>query len=144
MSFHNRLNTLASLRRLRPRTVRLRLTLLYGMLFLASGAVLLAITNVLVRHNTSAVHSKGLRGASIAITKAPTRASQSLPQPGPVRSRMVPVGRPHPPAAPPPLPTRPCCTNSRFNRVLRYASWLPRRSLWAGSSPAGCYAPSTQ
>jgi signal transduction histidine kinase len=38
--------------RLPARTVRLRLTLLYGALFLASGAVLLAITYLLVRHNT--------------------------------------------------------------------------------------------
>lgn len=34
------------------RTVRLRLTLLYGALFLASGALLLGITYVLVSHNT--------------------------------------------------------------------------------------------
>jgi signal transduction histidine kinase len=37
---------------LRPRTVRLRLTLLYGALFAASGAVLLAITYLLVSHST--------------------------------------------------------------------------------------------
>jgi signal transduction histidine kinase len=42
------------LARLPPRTVRLRLTVLYGALFLASGAVLLAITYLLVR-NASAV-----------------------------------------------------------------------------------------
>jgi signal transduction histidine kinase len=36
----------------RPRTVRLRLTLLYGVLFAVSGAVLLAITYLLVRHST--------------------------------------------------------------------------------------------
>jgi signal transduction histidine kinase len=35
--------------RLQRRTVRLRLTALYGALFLASGAVLLAITNILAR-----------------------------------------------------------------------------------------------
>lgn len=40
------------LARLPPRTVRLRLTLLYGALFLVSGAVLLAITYLLVRHAT--------------------------------------------------------------------------------------------
>jgi signal transduction histidine kinase len=38
--------------RLPRRTVRLRLTLLYGALFLVSGAALLAITYVLVRHAT--------------------------------------------------------------------------------------------
>jgi len=37
------------------RTVRLRLTLLYGALFLASGAALLGITYVLVRHATRGV-----------------------------------------------------------------------------------------
>ncbi|MFF5263841.1 sensor histidine kinase [Actinomadura viridis] len=35
-----------------PRTVRMRLTLLYGSLFTASGAALLAITYLLVRRNT--------------------------------------------------------------------------------------------
>lgn len=35
--------------------VRLRLTLLYGLLFLASGAVLLAITYLLVKHNAPGV-----------------------------------------------------------------------------------------
>jgi signal transduction histidine kinase len=38
--------------RLPPRTVRLRLTLLYGTLFLISGAVLLTITYLLVRNTT--------------------------------------------------------------------------------------------
>jgi signal transduction histidine kinase len=38
--------------RLRPPTVRLRLTLLYGGLFLVSGAILLAITYVLFRRST--------------------------------------------------------------------------------------------
>ncbi|WP_433179428.1 sensor histidine kinase [Actinoallomurus sp. CA-150999] len=37
---------------LRPRTVRLRLTLLYGVLFAMSGAVLLTITYLLVQHAT--------------------------------------------------------------------------------------------
>ncbi|MCO5997536.1 sensor histidine kinase [Actinoallomurus rhizosphaericola] len=37
---------------LRPRTVRLRLTALYGVLFAVSGAILLAITYLLVRHAT--------------------------------------------------------------------------------------------
>ncbi len=41
--------------RLPRRTVRLRLTLVYAGLFLASGAVLLAITYVLVRHATGDV-----------------------------------------------------------------------------------------
>jgi signal transduction histidine kinase len=41
--------------RLPPRTVRLRLTLLYGGMFLVSGAVLLAITYLLVRHSTGSL-----------------------------------------------------------------------------------------
>src|SRR5262245_20660081 len=41
--------------RLPPRTVRLRLTALYGMLFTVSGAVLLAITYLLVRSTGSLV-----------------------------------------------------------------------------------------
>jgi signal transduction histidine kinase len=41
-----------SLARLPPRTLRLRLTFLYGALFLASGAVLLAITYLLFRNAT--------------------------------------------------------------------------------------------
>jgi signal transduction histidine kinase len=44
-----------ALRLLPRRTVRLRLTLVYAGLFLASGAVLLAITYVLVRHATDQV-----------------------------------------------------------------------------------------
>jgi signal transduction histidine kinase len=79
MGLHNSFARLVGHPRLRPRTVRLRLALLYGGLFLASGAVLLAITNVLVRHNTSAALPKGLRGTSIAVTKAPGTATQSLP-----------------------------------------------------------------
>lgn len=39
--------------RLRPHTVRLRLTVLYGVLFLACGTALLAVTYVLVEHGTS-------------------------------------------------------------------------------------------
>jgi signal transduction histidine kinase len=44
-----------AIRLLPRRTVRLRLTLVYAALFLASGAVLLAITYVLVRHATGDV-----------------------------------------------------------------------------------------
>jgi signal transduction histidine kinase len=50
-----RLARIAGVRRLPTRTVRLRLTLLYGGLFLLSGVVLLAITYVLVRHSTRPV-----------------------------------------------------------------------------------------
>lgn len=37
-------------------TIRMRLTALYGFLFLVSGAGLLAITNLLFRHAISAKH----------------------------------------------------------------------------------------
>ena len=48
----DRLTRSAYRRNLRRRTVRMRLTLLYGGLFLACGAALLAITYVLVAHAT--------------------------------------------------------------------------------------------
>jgi signal transduction histidine kinase len=51
------------------RTVRLRLTLLYGGLFLASGAALLAFTNFLVRRATAGTFDfKGKNGQSITIS----------------------------------------------------------------------------
>ena len=68
--------------RLRPRTVRLRLTMLYGMLFVASGAVLLAITNLLVRQNTRAALPKTLGGTSISITGSDAPTSRPLPSSG--------------------------------------------------------------
>ncbi|HEY2939707.1 MAG TPA: HAMP domain-containing protein, partial [Gaiellaceae bacterium] len=67
-------------RRLPARTIRLRLTLLYGGLFLASGAALLAITYVLVRHATDGV-LVGTRGnTTFAIS--------------PTKSHRAPTGRP--------------------------------------------------
>jgi signal transduction histidine kinase len=56
--------TLTALRRpaREDRTVRVRLTLLYGGLFAACGATLLAITYVLVRHFTAHVQSLERRG----------------------------------------------------------------------------------
>jgi signal transduction histidine kinase len=61
----NHLSTRARSTRLPARTVRLRLTALYGALFLLCGAGLLAITNALVRH--SAALPKPPRGSSIAV-----------------------------------------------------------------------------
>lgn len=46
------MHPLLLIRRLPPRTVRLRLTLLYGALFAVSGVVLLAVTYLLVSHST--------------------------------------------------------------------------------------------
>jgi len=53
--------------RLPRRTVRLRLTLIYGGLFLVSGAVLLAITYLLVRHSTG--HLVLIKGGPGAATQ---------------------------------------------------------------------------
>jgi hypothetical protein len=62
--------------RLPPRTIRLRLTLLYGSSFVASGAALLAITYLLARYFT----------AHILITTAPsgTSGTQGDPLGGPL------------------------------------------------------------
>ena len=63
MALSDRLIRLASRRPLPRRTVRLRLTMLYGCLFLASGAGLLAITYVLVAHAT--VRPAYVRGSTV-------------------------------------------------------------------------------
>jgi signal transduction histidine kinase len=60
--YRHRLAALAASRRPPRRTVRLRLTLLYGGLFLLSGAVLLAVTYVLVVNATDGVIFKGQNG----------------------------------------------------------------------------------
>ncbi|WP_066939941.1 sensor histidine kinase [Microtetraspora fusca] len=64
------------------RTVRLRLTLLYGGLFLVSGATLLAITYVLVRH---AVMGQVVKSFIPAPDNAPI-PSPGMPPPGKSRS----------------------------------------------------------
>jgi signal transduction histidine kinase len=65
----NRLSKRARSTHLPPRTVRLRLTALYGALFLLFGAGLLAFTNALVRH--SAALPRPPRGTSIAVQMLP-------------------------------------------------------------------------
>jgi signal transduction histidine kinase len=69
----NRLSRRARSARLSPRTVRLRLTVLYGVLFLLCGAGLLAITNALVRH--SAALPRPGRNTQIAIQMIPGGSS---------------------------------------------------------------------
>ncbi|MCC5579589.1 HAMP domain-containing protein [Microtetraspora sp. AC03309] len=64
------------------RTVRLRLTLLYGGLFLVSGATLLAITYVLVRH---AVMGQAVKSFIPAPDNVPV-PSPGMPPPGKLRS----------------------------------------------------------
>nr|ALK27910.1 putative histidine kinase [Streptomyces sp. DSM 11171] len=65
------------------RTVRLRMTLLYGGLFLVSGASLLAITYVLVRHAVGAPPAKE------PLPLAPDDASTMLPPRPEARGRKV-------------------------------------------------------
>ena len=67
--------------RLPQRTVRLRLALLYGLLFLASGAVLLGVTYLLVRGSSGAVtaHPTALgQPASAPQTVASTQQTRDL------------------------------------------------------------------
>jgi signal transduction histidine kinase len=62
------------------RTVRLRLTLLYGGLFLASGAALLAITYVLVRGNDDVLLGTRKDGSTVAVSKNQGEADGSRKQ----------------------------------------------------------------
>jgi signal transduction histidine kinase len=62
-----RLATISLRDHLPRRTVRLRLTALYGGLFLASGAILLAVTYLLVRHNTSTMGAYTIRSKNGVI-----------------------------------------------------------------------------
>jgi signal transduction histidine kinase len=63
--------------RLPRRTIRMRLTMLYGALFLVSGAGLLAFTYVLVLHATAGVIFKGQDGSASVIGSA-----RGAPSPG--------------------------------------------------------------
>ncbi|WP_329255885.1 HAMP domain-containing histidine kinase [Actinoallomurus sp. NBC_01490] len=69
------------MRRLPPRTVRLRLTLLYGALFAVSGVVLLAVTYLLVSHSTGRlVLIKHLDGPPISDLGSPPVPPDALGQ----------------------------------------------------------------
>jgi signal transduction histidine kinase len=68
MHFNQTLVGLAQAPHLRSRTVRMRLTLLYGGLFLLSGAALLAITYVLVVKNTSGFIFNAQSGSGALVT----------------------------------------------------------------------------
>ncbi|MEN3280567.1 MAG: hypothetical protein V7607_1707 [Solirubrobacteraceae bacterium] len=68
------------------RTVRLRLTLLYGGAFLASGAALLAITYLLVVNNTSGFVFTSEDGASGSVVASPNRPSTDRQAPDVRRS----------------------------------------------------------
>jgi signal transduction histidine kinase len=78
-----RLHSIADRPELPRRTVRLRLTLLYGGLFIVSGAALLTITYLLVAHSTRNVffvHREGpvLHGGPSATGGAPLSLGQPL------------------------------------------------------------------
>jgi signal transduction histidine kinase len=76
-SFNERVKRFAFGSRLPRRTIRLRLTLLYGGLFLVSGAALLAITYVLVVNATSGFIFNGHNGVSAVITQPGHDGSQT-------------------------------------------------------------------
>jgi len=63
--------------RLPRRTVRLRLTLIYGSLFIACGAALLTITYVLVAHTRTT--SRDRTPAYRPARQAPARISSAMP-----------------------------------------------------------------
>src|ERR1700728_430704 len=74
-----RLTRLIRLTRWPRRTVRLRLTLLYGGLFLISGTALLVITYVLVAHRFPAfvtAHGGGTTSGSSAVNSLPATSGQ--------------------------------------------------------------------
>ena len=75
------LHPLRSRLRLPRRTVRLRLTLLYGGLFLASGAGLLAITYLLVRHSTDnyVLFNRGAHSALFLASARPIHGPANGP-----------------------------------------------------------------
>jgi signal transduction histidine kinase len=78
LPLQQRLTRLAAKPHLPRRTVRLRLTLLYGGLFLLSGAALLAITYVLVVHATNGFIFKGQNGGA-AVTNFGSSHKQPRP-----------------------------------------------------------------
>jgi signal transduction histidine kinase len=83
MTLHHRLTKLAVRPHLPRRTVRLRLTLIYGGLFLISGAGLLAITYVLVQNATAGGFSysgpNGISGLSVAMAGSHGAGSRGRP-----------------------------------------------------------------
>jgi signal transduction histidine kinase len=69
----------AKFRALRSGTVRLKLTVLYGALFLVSGGILLTITNVVVRNTTTSdVQFNAVGPAQIAFQGAPPSAQPGV------------------------------------------------------------------
>lgn len=77
MPIRDRLVQAANRPHLPRRTVRLRLTAIYATLFLASGAVLLAITYVLVRNATSGAYFAKTPGGGAAVFGPPNTSPSS-------------------------------------------------------------------
>jgi signal transduction histidine kinase len=91
-----RLTMTRSRLRLPPRTVRLRLTALYSILFLAAGAGLLAITYLLVDRSTAtALFVNGRGGAKIPVGGSAARLLQlgAGPRSGALTDRQLGVAR---------------------------------------------------
>jgi signal transduction histidine kinase len=89
----DRLTELALRPGLPRRTVRLRLTLLYGGLFLVSGAALLAITYALVVHNTSGfIFTQGNRTSASAVVEGSGASGGERESKPPVQSNGPPPG----------------------------------------------------
>jgi signal transduction histidine kinase len=83
MSLSDRMTAIAWRPHVPRRTVRLRLTLLYGALFLVAGGALLGITYVLVRHTTSSrtgvtVMTQGFSPAQANAGSSQTRAGAGV------------------------------------------------------------------
>jgi len=75
MGLRDRLTGLAVHAHLPRRTIRLRLTALYGALFLASGAGLLGITYVLVSHASSGCYTyRAPSGVTVGLCGSPSGA----------------------------------------------------------------------
>jgi signal transduction histidine kinase len=82
-----------------PRTIRLRLTTLYGSLFLASGAGLLTVTYFLVRHQYTDkffISTARVKGASFSIGVAGGAGSGTIVSSGPGVGPTAPLGLPTP------------------------------------------------
>src|SRR5258708_3813311 len=82
----HRLTTLAAAPGLSPRTIRMRLTLIYGGLFLICGAGLLAITYVLVSNATAGYFSATGPNGSTVGGYAGRRGRPPPPPPAPPRA----------------------------------------------------------
>lgn len=83
MTAHTRLAARVGALRAGPRaprrTVRLKLTLLYGALFLVSGGILLTITNVVVRNSTAMIGVDGRLPVAVTIRDGPPPSWQVAP-----------------------------------------------------------------